>query len=53
MENFLSENSIYIVLLIALILWLGIASYLYVLDSKLIKLEKQIKNINNEGNNEA
>ncbi len=43
MEEFLHNNSIYIVLGIALIIWFGIAIYLFMIDNKLSKLEKTIK----------
>lgn len=39
MFDFLSDNSIYVVLLIALIIWLGVFLYLFNLEKKLNKLE--------------
>ena len=40
--EFLSQNSLYIVLFIVLICWFGIYGYLFSLDKKLTKLEKLI-----------
>ncbi|MBM4176858.1 MAG: CcmD family protein [Ignavibacteria bacterium] len=40
MYNFLSSNSLYIVLIIVLIVWLGIFSFIYKLDKKVKKLEE-------------
>jgi CcmD family protein len=40
MNDFLTENSIYVVLIIALVIWLGIAWYLVRLDKKVGALEK-------------
>lgn len=40
------ENSIYIVLIIVLITWLGIAISLFGIDRKLKKIEKKISEIN-------
>lgn len=39
MFDFLSDNSIYVVLIIALIIWLGVFLYLFSLEKKLNKLE--------------
>jgi len=41
--EFFEQNSLYIVLLIALIGWVGIFFYLLRLDKKIGKLEKMIK----------
>jgi len=41
--DFLSQNALYIVMLILLIGWLGIFSYLLRLDKKIGKLEKMYK----------
>lgn len=41
--QFLEMNSIYIVLIIVLIVWLGIFSFLYSLDKKVKKLEERIE----------
>lgn len=38
--NFLSSNSLYIVLIIVLIVWLGIFLFIYKLDKKVKKLEE-------------
>jgi len=39
-SNFLQHNSLYIVLIIVLIVWLGIFSYLIVLDGRLKRIER-------------
>ncbi len=41
--EFLSNNALYIVLIIALIVWAGIFGYLYALDKRLESIEKEIK----------
>jgi CcmD family protein len=41
--EFLEQNSLYVVLLIVLIGWVGIFFYLLRLDKKLKKLEKMLK----------
>ncbi len=43
MYEFLSQNALYIVLLIVLICWIGIFSYLMRLDKKITHLEQQVK----------
>lgn len=43
--EFLSSNSIYIVLAIVLIIWAGISVYLFKIDSKLSKLEKKVEDL--------
>jgi CcmD family protein len=43
MYEFLSQNQLYIVLCITLLIWLGIVWYLIRLDKKLGQLEKQLK----------
>ncbi|MDI6766539.1 MAG: CcmD family protein [Bacteroidota bacterium] len=43
MFDFLTQNSIYIVLLIVLMGWIGIFLYLLRLDKKIDKLKKLIK----------
>ena len=49
MYNFLSDNSIYVVLVIALINWFGLFIYLVRTEKNLTKLEKQISlHINNK-----
>lgn len=40
--GFLENNTLYIVLIISLIIWAGIAFYLFRIDSKISKLEKMI-----------
>lgn len=42
MYNFLNDNSIYVVLIIALISWFGIFIYLLKTEKILKRLEKQI-----------
>ncbi|MCH6575472.1 MAG: CcmD family protein [Ignavibacteriaceae bacterium] len=44
MESFLSNNAIYIVMIIVLIVWSGIFSYLFSLDKRIKSIEKEIKN---------
>jgi len=44
------ENSIYIVLIIVLITWFGIATSLFGIDRKLKKIEKKISEINKNEN---
>lgn len=41
MEQFLSQNAIYIVMIIVLIVWSGIFSYLFILDKRIKKIEKE------------
>jgi CcmD family protein len=43
MEAFLHDNSLFVVLGIAIILWLGISVYLFMIDSKISKLELQME----------
>lgn len=40
MHDFLEQNSMYVVLIIALIIWIGIFSYLFKIDRNLKKLER-------------
>jgi CcmD family protein len=40
--EFLEQNSIYMVLIISLMIWAGIAYYLFKIDSKISKLEKMM-----------
>lgn len=42
MYDFLSQNSLYVVLIITLCVWLGIAFYISRLDKKVAELEKRI-----------
>lgn len=39
--DFFSNNQLYVVLVIALVIWLGIFVYIFRIDGKLKKLEKQ------------
>lgn len=39
--DFLETNSMYVVLLIVLIIWIGIFAYLWGLDKKVKKMEKE------------
>lgn len=41
--EFLSNNALYIVLIIALIVWAGIFGYLFSLDKRLDAIEKELK----------
>lgn len=43
MFEFLNQNSLFVVLTIALVVWLGIYLYLFQIDRKLKRLEKQTK----------
>lgn len=43
MYNFLENNSIYIVLIIVLIVWAGIFSFLLNLDKRIKSVEKELK----------
>lgn len=40
MYQFLVENTVYVVLIIVLIIWFGLAFYLFKIDRKLKKIEK-------------
>lgn len=42
--EYMNQNSLYVVLTIALTVWLGIYGYLFRLDKRLKELEKQNKN---------
>ncbi|GEM_PF-1217395 len=54
MYNFLNDNSIYVVLVVALINWFGLFVYLMRTESKLNRLEKQYSsnNLKSKGKNE-
>jgi CcmD family protein len=41
--DFLAQNQLYIVMIIVLAIWLGIYTYLFRLDSRVKKLENQIR----------
>jgi CcmD family protein len=43
MYEFLSQNQLYIVLCVTLLIWIGIVWYLIRLDKKIGQLEKQLK----------
>jgi CcmD family protein len=43
MYEFLSQNQLYVVLIVTLLVWLGIVVYLVRLDKKIGKLEQQLK----------
>lgn len=42
MEEFLTKNAIYIVMIIVLIVWAGIFSYMLSLDKRIKKVEKEM-----------
>ncbi len=46
--EFLEKNSIYLVLIIALIVWLSVFAYLVKVDAKLKKLENEFAKIENK-----
>lgn len=46
--EFLEKNSIYLVLIIALIVWLSVFVYLVRVDAKLKKLEDEFEKIENK-----
>lgn len=48
MTEFLTNNSIYLVLIITLIIWIGLAFVMFNLDKKITRLEKSIDNTNSE-----
>ena len=48
MEQFLSQNAIYIVMIIVLIVWAGIFSYMLSLDKRIKKVEKDMVGEKNE-----
>ncbi|MGD8782140.1 MAG: CcmD family protein [Ignavibacteria bacterium] len=41
--NFLSDNSIFIVLFIVLVVWMGIFFFLFNTDKRLKEIEKELK----------
>ncbi|MDX9790347.1 MAG: CcmD family protein [Candidatus Kapabacteria bacterium] len=43
MEAFLHDNALYVVLGIAIILWVGISIYLFMIDKKIGKIEQVIE----------
>ena len=46
--NFLNENSIYIVMIIMLIVWGGIFSFIWSTDKRLKKIEKELEASNEQ-----
>lgn len=48
MMEFLENNTLYIVLIISLIIWIGIAFYLWRIDSKVKKSESMLIVRNNK-----
>lgn len=46
--QFLENNAIYIVMVIVLIVWIGIFLYLFSLDKRIKKVEKEIDGEKNE-----
>lgn len=46
--SFLEKNSIYIVMLIVLVIWLGIYLFLWKTDKRLNEIEKELKGKENE-----
>ncbi|MFA6025350.1 MAG: CcmD family protein [Ignavibacteriaceae bacterium] len=43
MEEFLSKNAIYIVMIIVLIVWAGVFGFLLALNNRIKNIEKEIK----------
>ncbi len=50
--QFFEQNTLYIVLVISIIIWLGIFYYLFQIDKKITKLEKMAEVSNFNQNNE-
>jgi CcmD family protein len=48
LKEFLSENSIYIVFLIVLVIWIGVYLFMNSMDKRLKDIEEEIKEINDE-----
>ena len=48
MTNFLTENSIFLVMIITLIIWLGISFYMIAIDKKISKLERDFTHLKEE-----
>lgn len=46
--NFLDQNSLYIVMIIVLLVWLGIFTFTYKLDKKVKKLEERMNQWNQD-----
>jgi|GEM_PF-1344451 len=49
--NFLEQNTLYIVLIISLMIWLGIFFYTLMIDKKIARLEKMVQ-FDNQTNSE-
>jgi len=43
LEQFFSQNAIYVVLIIVLLVWIGIFGYLYALDKRIKTIENETK----------
>ena len=43
MQEFLSQNSLFIVLIVVLVVWAGVFGYMYRVDKKVRNLENQLK----------
>jgi len=48
LEQFLSQNAIYVVMIIVLVVWAGIFSYMFSLDKRIKKVEKEMIGEKNE-----
>ncbi len=46
--DFLEKNSIYIVLFITLVIWIGIFLHVLSVENRLKKIEKEIKELNED-----
>jgi CcmD family protein len=54
MQEFLEGNSLFVVLSIVIIIWIGISLYLFLLDRKVRKLERTVvkeSGLNSDGTN--
>ncbi|GAB1371235.1 hypothetical protein MASR1M45_12970 [Candidatus Kapaibacterium sp.] len=52
MEAFLTANSLFVVLGIALIIWVGLGIYLALIDRKITKLEQMVEDFVSTKTNE-
>lgn len=48
MKEFLSENSIYIVFIIILVIWFGIFLFMNSMDKRLKEIKKEVEEIKDE-----
>jgi len=48
LKEFLSDNSIYIVFLIILVIWLGIFFFMNSMDKRLKEIKKEVEEIKDE-----